>query len=107
VFAVEHSGFPCHREKGGGSIGDLSINRRRTTCGAAIDCGPGVSAASVMPQLTPHRQFLISIRNSNGRCECFVGLTPSIIPSVNFGIEIPAALMRALADLGLDLGIGA
>ena len=61
------------------------------------------SLADVVGRLTLHREFLISICNSNARCECFVGL----ISSVNFGIEIPAALMRGLADLGLDLGFDA
>jgi Domain of unknown function (DUF4279) len=61
------------------------------------------SLTHVVGRLTPQRQYLISIRNSNGRCDCFVGL----FCSTNFGIEIPAALMRGLADLGLDLGVDA
>jgi hypothetical protein len=61
------------------------------------------SLADVVGQLTAHRHFLISVHNSGGRCECFVGL----ISSGHYGIEIPAALMRGLADLGLDLGIDA
>jgi hypothetical protein len=59
------------------------------------------SLVGVVRQLTPHGEYLNSIRVSKGRCECFVGL----FSSANFGMEIPAALMRVLADLGLDLGI--
>ena len=73
------------------------------------------SLADVVAQLAPYRQFLISIRNSGGRCQCFVRLNlphPPLMPvdpvsSANFSIEIPAALMRGLAELGLDLGFDA
>jgi hypothetical protein len=59
------------------------------------------SLADVVGQLTPHRQFLISLCNSGGRCECFAMLSSS----PNFDIDLPAALMRGLAELGLDLRI--
>ena len=57
------------------------------------------SLAEVARQLEPHREFLMSLRRSGGTCGCSVGL----FASANFGIEIPAALMQRLADLGIDL----
>jgi hypothetical protein len=57
----------------------------------------------VVDKLAPHREFLISIRDSSGGCDCSIG----IFTSANFGIEIPVALMRRLVDLGVDLGIDA
>jgi hypothetical protein len=61
------------------------------------------SLVEVVRQLDPHREFLMSLRNSGGACACSVG----VFASANFGIEIPAALMRGLADLGIDLGVDA
>jgi hypothetical protein len=57
------------------------------------------SLVEVVRQLDPHRQFLMSLRNSGGTCACSIG----VFASANFGIEIPAALMQDLAGLGIDL----
>jgi hypothetical protein len=61
------------------------------------------SLVEVVRQLDPHRQFLMSLRNSGGTCACSVG----VFASANFGIEIPAALMQGLVGLGIDLWIDA
>jgi hypothetical protein len=57
------------------------------------------SLVEVVRQLEPHRQFLMSLRNSGGACACSVG----VFASANFGIEVPAALMQGLAGVGIDL----
>jgi hypothetical protein len=61
------------------------------------------SLVEVVCQLGPHRDFLVSLRNSGGTCACSVG----VFASANFGIEIPAALMQRLVELGIDLGLDA
>ena len=61
------------------------------------------SLVEVVRQLDPHRQFLVALRNSGGTCACSVG----VFASANFGIEIPAALMQGLVDLGIDLWLDA
>ena len=61
------------------------------------------SLAEVVRQLDPHRQFLVSLRSSGGTCACSIG----VFASANFGIELPAALMFGLVDLGIDLEVDA
>ena len=58
-----------------------------------------VSLVEVVQQLGAHRGFIVSLRNSGGTCACSVG----VFASANFGIEIPAALMQRLVELGIDL----
>src|SRR5262249_32950315 len=59
--------------------------------------------AAVVELVTPQREFLAHVRNSGGSCECFVGL----FASANYGLTLPAGLMRDLSEVGLDVSIDA
>jgi hypothetical protein len=65
---------------------------------AVVDLPDAIEA--ICDLLSPRRETLRRIADTGGKAELFVGF---VLERTNTGFELPAALLRSLGDLGLQL----